>query len=255
MTVVDGDAAPAPAARPLQVGIIGAGNIAANHARGYLAAGARNSWPSPTRRRRRWIAAPPSGAWPMRSPTTGSSSRRPRIDAVSVSTPNAVHGPATMAAAAVGKHVLCEKPVSLSLDEGAAIEFEACRAAAVVLQVNHHLRAQPIGDARQGDARRGRAGTHHVHPLAAGARLGWRPRGPATSGCGPCRWRHVAGQRLSPVRPLTAPGRPGAADVFARAATLKFATEVEDTALATLRFASGALGEESRRSGPRPGGR
>lgn len=61
------------------------------------------------------------------------------IDAVYISTTNDLHHGQTLAAAAAGKHVLCEKP--LALDLAAAREMVgACRAAGVVMGTNHHLR-------------------------------------------------------------------------------------------------------------------
>src|SRR4051812_35829480 len=39
----------------------------------------------------------------------------PEIDAVYISTTNELHKPQTLAAAAAGKHVLCEKPLALTL--------------------------------------------------------------------------------------------------------------------------------------------
>lgn len=64
---------------------------------------------------------------------------RSGIDAVYVGTINAFHHEHVLAAAAAGKHVLCEKPLALTL--GAARDMiDACTNASVVLAVNHHLR-------------------------------------------------------------------------------------------------------------------
>lgn len=61
------------------------------------------------------------------------------IDAVYISTTNEWHKPQTLAAAAAGKHVLCEKPIAMTLAD--ALEMaEACRQAGVVMGTNHHLR-------------------------------------------------------------------------------------------------------------------
>lgn len=43
------------------------------------------------------------------------------IDAVSVCTPNYLHGPHTIAAFEAGKHVICEKPLAVDPEEGAAM--------------------------------------------------------------------------------------------------------------------------------------
>jgi predicted dehydrogenase len=54
----------------------------------------------------------------------------PAVEAVVIATPNDVHAPAAIAAAAAGKHVLCEKPLGLCLEEAAAM-LEAVRRAGV----------------------------------------------------------------------------------------------------------------------------
>ncbi len=49
----------------------------------------------------------------------------PEIDAVSVCTWNAAHAPCTIAALNAGKHVLCEKPMAMSTEEGLAMQEAA----------------------------------------------------------------------------------------------------------------------------------
>lgn len=63
----------------------------------------------------------------------------PAVDAVYISTTNELHHAQTLAAAAAGKHVLCEKPLALSLADAEGM-LAACRNAGVVLGTNHHLR-------------------------------------------------------------------------------------------------------------------
>ena len=63
----------------------------------------------------------------------------PDVDAVYISTTNELHKAQTLAAAAAGKHVLCEKPLALTLD-GAREMVDACNRARVVMGTNHHLR-------------------------------------------------------------------------------------------------------------------
>jgi 1,5-anhydro-D-fructose reductase (1,5-anhydro-D-mannitol-forming) len=63
----------------------------------------------------------------------------PSIDAVYISTTNDLHAPQAIAAARAGKHVLCEKPVALSVADGVAIRV-AAQTTNVVVGVNHHLR-------------------------------------------------------------------------------------------------------------------
>jgi predicted dehydrogenase len=58
----------------------------------------------------------------------------PAVQAVVVVTPTVFHKEIVVAAAAAGKHVLCEKPMAMNADECAAI-IAACEAAGVKLQI------------------------------------------------------------------------------------------------------------------------
>jgi 1,5-anhydro-D-fructose reductase (1,5-anhydro-D-mannitol-forming) len=60
------------------------------------------------------------------------------IDAVYISSTNEQHRAQTELAAVAGKHVLCEKPLALSVGDGRAM-IEACERAGVTLATNHHL--------------------------------------------------------------------------------------------------------------------
>ena len=61
------------------------------------------------------------------------------IDIVYVGTTNELHKPQTLAAAASKKHVLCEKPLALSLTDAKEM-VNACSNAGLVMGTNHHLR-------------------------------------------------------------------------------------------------------------------
>lgn len=63
----------------------------------------------------------------------------PAVNAVYISTTNELHYPQTIAAAKAGKHVLCEKPLAMSLEEAQGM-LAACNEAGVVFATNHHLR-------------------------------------------------------------------------------------------------------------------
>jgi len=64
------------------------------------------------------------------------------VEAVVVSTPSDTHCEYTLAAAAAGKHVLCEKPMALDRHESRRM-IEACRAAGVSLGVAYRRRLFP----------------------------------------------------------------------------------------------------------------
>ena len=61
------------------------------------------------------------------------------IDAVYISTTNEKHHAQAMKAIAAGKHVLCEKPLAITLGQAGEM-VAAAEAAGLVLATNHHLR-------------------------------------------------------------------------------------------------------------------
>ncbi|WP_266036508.1 Gfo/Idh/MocA family protein, partial [Brucella intermedia] len=63
----------------------------------------------------------------------------PEIDAVYISTTNELHRDQAIAAAQAGKHILCEKPLALTIDDAHQM-LKAVREAGVVAGTNHHLR-------------------------------------------------------------------------------------------------------------------
>ena len=75
---------------------------------------------------------------------------RSDVDAVVVAVPNYLHSQVVEAAAAAGKHVLCEKPLCLTIDEGQKMR-DACRRhgvqlvyAEVLPYVPKYVRAQEL---------------------------------------------------------------------------------------------------------------
>jgi 1,5-anhydro-D-fructose reductase (1,5-anhydro-D-mannitol-forming) len=63
----------------------------------------------------------------------------PAVDVIYISTTNDLHLAQTLAAAQAGKHVLCEKPLALTLTDALTM-VKACQTAGVVMGTNHHLR-------------------------------------------------------------------------------------------------------------------
>ena len=61
------------------------------------------------------------------------------LDAVSVCTWNSVHAAASIAALKAGKHVLCEKPLAMTVDEAAAME-QAAKESGCILMVGFVMR-------------------------------------------------------------------------------------------------------------------
>jgi 1,5-anhydro-D-fructose reductase (1,5-anhydro-D-mannitol-forming) len=81
----------------------------------------------------------------------------PAIDAVYISTTNELHRDQLFAAAQAGKHVLCEKPLALSLADAKAM-VAACRERGVVMGTNHHLRNAGTHRAMREAIKQGRIG-------------------------------------------------------------------------------------------------
>ena len=79
------------------------------------------------------------------------------VDAVYVSTTNELHRDQVFAAAAAGKHVLCEKPLALTLPDARAMVAE-CRKRGVVMGTNHHLRNAATHRAMRDAIKAGRIG-------------------------------------------------------------------------------------------------
>jgi predicted dehydrogenase len=66
-----------------------------------------------------------------------------QIDAVDICLPHHLHGPAILDAAAAGKHILCEKPMCMNLQEANAIA-EAVKKAGVTYMSAHNQLFMPV---------------------------------------------------------------------------------------------------------------
>src|SRR5579862_8740409 len=64
------------------------------------------------------------------------------VDAVVLATPHSMHAPQTVAAAAAGKHVFCEKPFALTRDDAEAM-VDAAAEAGVTLGLGYNRRFHP----------------------------------------------------------------------------------------------------------------
>jgi len=108
------------------------------------------------------------------------------IDAVYISTTNELHRDQTLAAAKAGKHVLCEKPLAMSLADAHAMA-KACKSAGVILATNHHLRNAGTHHAMREAIKAGRIGkpiaARVFHAVFLPPHLqGWRLNNPAAGG-------------------------------------------------------------------------
>jgi 1,5-anhydro-D-fructose reductase (1,5-anhydro-D-mannitol-forming) len=166
----------------------------------------------------------------------------PGVQAVYISTTNELHAAQTRQAAAAGKHVLCEKPLALSLEEARQM-VAACRAHGVVLGTNHHLRNAATHRAMRAAIAAGRIGrplfARVFHAVYLPPHLqGWRIRD-ARTGAGVVMditvhdadtLRFVLDDEPLSVSAMTQRGGMGA-------------DGIEDGVMGVLRFGSGVLAQ------------
>src|SRR5258705_1326076 len=127
------------------VGIIGGGNIAGHHIHGYLLASehaevAAISDVDADRARSHEAALGEFEVFEDYLELIAS----PRVDAVDICLPHHLHKDAIVAAAAAGQHVLCEKPLCLTLDEADAVT-RAVESAGGTLMCAHNQLFPPAG--------------------------------------------------------------------------------------------------------------
>ncbi len=161
------------------------------------------------------------------------------IDAVYISSTNELHRSQTEMAAAAGKHVLCEKPLALSIEDGRAM-LDACERAGVILATNHHMPGSGIHRTIRrlvADGAIGRILAVRVfHAVILPERLqGWRLESRAGGGV----TLDITCHDASVLNPLL-----GAlpTDVVALAASQgPWGSAAEDAVMSTLRYADGTL--------------
>jgi predicted dehydrogenase len=163
----------------------------------------------------------------------------PDVEMVVLATPNDVHAEQAIACARRGRHVFVEKPIADSVEAGERMR-RACTAAGVLLMVGHGFR-------RLGAARR-------VGELVRERRIGEVVLAEATFSLpgklGPDAWR--AHRSRNPGGPLMQLGIHHADTLAAwlggvrrtsgRFAHVHTSADIDDVGVATLDFASGALG-------------
>ncbi len=225
----------------MKIGIIGAGNIAAHHVKGYVSNGAEIvaiadvSVAMLERRKKDWNV---ERVYTDYNELLAQSD----VEAVSICTPNAYHHPATLAAAKAGKHILCEKPLSLSLEQAQEM-IDTCKKAGVILQINHHLRSNPAAYKAKQMIDAGDLGIinfirlRQAHDWGGLAKVSDNFGKLSLAGGGTmldngCHMFDLASYFGGEVT-----------EIYARIATLKFEIEVEDVSSSSLQFKSGALGQ------------
>lgn len=160
------------------------------------------------------------------------------VDIVDLCVPTDVHKNLTVQAAQAGKHVICEKPIALTLEDGRAM-MDACEKAGVRLFIAHVLRFIPEYASAQAVVASGQIGKPGVIRLT---RASYPPRKAADN------WfvdeARSGGMILDLMIHDYDYARWLAGDVtrvFARSARTLHPDAEGDYALVTLRFASGAI--------------
>ncbi len=165
----------------------------------------------------------------------------PGIDAVYIATPVHVHADQTIAAAMAGKHVLCEKPMALTINECDEM-IEACRNNSVKLGLAYYRRFYPVIErAKQilASGEIGRVAVAQINAFEYFDPPADEPRrwllDQAKSGGGPmmdfgCHRIEVLTNLFGPVGRITA-----------LESNTVFGRGVEDTAVASFQFEAGPL--------------
>lgn len=165
------------------------------------------------------------------------------IDVVTIATPSGAHLEPALAVAAAGKHIICEKPLEVTLDRVDAL-ITACRTAGVTLAGVFNRRFHPTVQLTKAAVECGRFGRLTV----CGASVPWyRSQEYYDSGAWRGTWELDGGgalmnQGIHTVDQLLYVAGP-VEWVQATAGCLAHdRIEVEDTVVATVGFAGGALG-------------
>jgi len=153
---------------PYTVGLIGAGGIAHAHLPAWLQLGADVVVHS-------LVGAPELVAEHGGRVVDSLEELLALSDAVDVCTPTPTHRDLVLAAAAAGRHVVCEKPLALTVDDVTAM-IDACAAAGVSLYPGHVVRYFPAYAAMHdavADGTLGALAVQRFQRIGAAPRMAW----------------------------------------------------------------------------------
>lgn len=232
----------------LRVALLGQGFMGKAHSNAFAQVG--HFYDTPIRIRRALLCGRDAGTlktmaarwgWEETSTDWRTAIDRQDIDLVDIALPNHLHAEAAIAAASAGKIVLCEKPLSLTVEEG---ERMVAAAKNVRTMVWYNYRRVPAISFAHQLIRDGRLGT--VFHYDAAYRQQWGPdrsrdgtwkMDPAQAGSG------VAGDLLTHLLDtalhLNGPVREG----LAMRTTFVPGRRIDDAFLALLKFANGSVGQ------------
>jgi len=228
----------------IHAGIIGAGGISEAHAQGYLSiphkariiAVADIDKKTAKQKARKWGVQ----SWYVDFQDLV---KRDDIDAVSVCTPTYTHAQISIAAMKEGKHVLCEKPMAMNLNQADEM-IQTSEKENMILQVGHRNRFDPIFEKTKEIIEKGTIGKVCLVKARQAHGWGWaggKPRSwfaePDKSGGGTlldngCHLFDLLTWFVGDVD-----------NICAYLGTLVYEVQVEDNGVAILQFANGAIGE------------
>ncbi len=153
----------------MRIGIVGAGSMARAHAPGWIAAGAELVGIVAKHRSSAAVLAEQFGTRVFDS----YKDLLTAVDVIDLCVPTDLHKTMTMQAAAARKHVICEKPLALTIKDGQAM-IDACKEAGVRLFIAMVLRFFPQYQAAQKAVVAGQIGDLGVLRLK---RVSYQPSG------------------------------------------------------------------------------
>jgi predicted dehydrogenase len=232
--------------KKLRWGIIGTGGIARKFARGLAES-----------RTGRLVAVGSRAEETLRAfladfPARGHASYEalladPEVEAVYISTPHPSHAMWSIRAAQTGKHILCEKPLTMNAVEAAEV-IQAARTAGVFLMEAFMYRCHPQTARLLELIRDGSIGAVRLVQAAFSFRAGWNPEGRLLNrALGGGGILDVGGYSVSMARLIAgaAEGAPFADPVEVKGLGQIGGTGVDELAVALLRFPGGMLAQLS----------
>jgi predicted dehydrogenase len=238
---------------PVRVALIGSGGISAAHGKGFLKYADKIKCValvdvSPDNLKKRTDQLAPTGTIPRTFSDWKACLKEmgDQIDAVDICLPHHLHAPAILDAAAAGKHVLCEKPMCMSLAEADEIGAAVKRAGVTYMSAHNQLFMPVVQEAKRmidaGEIGRVmwlrsqdcfRAGGEGGNPFKGS----WRANLETQGGGELIDTGYHPSYRL-----LYLAGSP-AVSIHGQMGRYVQQIEGEDTASVQVRFANGALGE------------
>ncbi len=242
----------------LGVGIVGAGWMGLTHGRAWSENAARGrivAVADVSAARAQALSDQFAGGAARTYPDLHALLADPEVEAVDLCLPHHLHKEAILATAGAGKHILCEKPLCLTLDEAREIRDGLARAGVVFMSAHNNLFAPALVEARRRLADGALGALYYVRSTEAGRNVNMKTgTPPAALAPGESSWSW----RLDPAKAgggeVLDTGWHGAYRLLALAGSRPVEVSamlasfyigqpgMEDTGMLSARFEQGALG-------------